>query len=291
MTDLKCVWNEPAILGEGPLWVARENAVYWVDIVGKKVHRYSLADGGHRSWSFATEVTSLAARQQGGFVGTVRDGFAFIDLASGAIKPIDLPESGIAGNRFNDGKADVHGNFWAGSVDEASWKEESGSLYRLNCDLSLRKVEGGYICSNGPAFSKAVKTFYHTETMKRTIYAYDFSRDGEISNKRTFVELKGETEGLPDGMTVDAEDCLWVCHFAGARITRFSPQGEVLQVIPLPVPNITSCTFAGAELDTLFITTARYGMSEADVAKYPLSGSLFSYQPGVKGLPTPLFAG
>jgi len=290
MVDLKCVWEEPAILGEGPLWDARENAVYWVDIVSKKLHRYGLADGARRTWTFETEVTSLAARQQGGFVGTLRDGFAFIDLEGEAVEPVVMPETDLPGNRFNDGKVDAAGRYWAGSMD-AGEKLESGSLYRLDSDLSLHKMDDNYIITNGPTFSVDGKTLYHTDTAKRTIYAFDFSENGAISNKRVFVQLEAEEEGYPDGMTVDSENCIWLCHFAGSRITRYSPEGEVLQVIPMPVPNVTSCTFAGPDLDRLYITTARHLLSEEGIRKHPLSGSLLSCKPGVTGLPTPLFAG
>ena len=193
-------------------------------------------------------------------------------------------------NRFNDGKVDVNGRYWAGSMDDGE-KLETGSLYRLDGDLSLHKMDENYAITNGPAFSVDGRTLYHTDTAKRTIFAFDFSEDGAISNKRVFVQLEAEAEGYPDGMTVDADSCIWLAHFAGSRITRYSPEGKVLQVIPMPVPNITSCTFAGADLDTMYITTARHLLKEEDVRKYPLSGSLFSCKPGVTGLPTPLFAG
>jgi sugar lactone lactonase YvrE len=290
MVDIKCVWEEPAILGEGPLWAARENAVYWVDIVSKKVHRYALADGARRTWTFETEVTSLAERQQGGLVGTVRDGFAFIDLETHTIEPVAMPEADMPGNRFNDGKVDENGRYWAGSMDDGE-KLASGSLYRLDSDRSLQKMDENYSITNGPTFSVDGKTLYHTDTAKRTIFAFDFREDGAISNKRVFVQLEAEEEGYPDGMTVDSENCIWLAHFAGSRITRYSPAGQVLKVIPMPVPNITSCTFAGPDLDTLYITTARHLLSDEDVSKYPLSGCLFSCKPGVTGLPTPLFAG
>ena len=290
MVDLKCVWETPAILGEGPLWVARENALYWVDVVGKQVHHYGIAGEAKKTWNFDTEITSLAPRKQGGFVGTTRKGFAFFDFNSDTVKPemIASFETNIPGNRFNDGKVDFLGRFWAGSGDEANWRDELGSLYRLNADLTVQKIESNYICSNGPAFSVDHKTFYHNETMKGIVYAFDFSSEGEISNKRPFIQFK-DGEGGCDGLTVDSEDCIWVCHFGGGRITRYSPKGELLQTIPFPVPNVTSCTFGGENLDTLFITTARYGMSDEDVAKDPIAGSLFSFKPGVKGLPTQEF--
>ncbi len=292
MVELTCVWEEPAILGEGPLWAASENSLYWVDVVGKKVHRLSLPDNVHKTWLFDTEITSLAQRKKGGFIGTTRHGFAFFDFTSDVVKPKMIAEfeTDVPGNRFNDGKADIHGRFWAGTVDEANWRDETGSLYRMDANLSVKKKDSPYICSNGPAFSVDNKTFYHTETMKGTVHAFDFDEEGEISFKRTFVKLN-DGEGGPDGMTVDSEDCLWVCHFGGGRVTRYSPKGHLLQTVVMPVPNVTSCAFGGADLDTLFITTARYGMSDEDVAKNPLAGRLFSCIPGVKGLPTPMFAG
>jgi sugar lactone lactonase YvrE len=220
----------------------------------------------------------------------MRDGFALIDLETGAVEPMAMPETDIPGNRFNDGKVDGNGRYWAGSMDDGE-KLASGSLYRLDGDLSLHKMDENYSIPNGPTFSLDGKTLYHTDTAKRIIYAFDLSADGAISNKRVFVQLEAEEEGYPDGMTVDSENCIWLCHFGGSRITRYSPAGEIRQVIPMPVPNITSCTFAGPDLDTLYITTARHLLSDEDIRKYPLSGSLFSCKPGVTGLPTPLFAG
>jgi sugar lactone lactonase YvrE len=287
MIDLKCEWEIEATLGEGPLWVAAENAVYWLDIMQQNLHRLSLADGARQSWSFDRMVTSLSPREQGGFVCTVRDGFAFLDLHTGQFEPIVLPEAALSGNRFNDGKVDENGRYWAGSMDE-NGKRETGSLYRLDEDLSCHKMDENYIITNGPTFSADGKTLYHTDSTKRTIYAFDLNEAGDICNKRIFVQLEA-ADGAPDGMTVDSENCLWLCHFGGARVTRYSPAGELLQLIPLPAPHVTSCTFAGENLDILFITTARLHMAEADLAQYPLAGSLFSCKPGVTGRPTPLF--
>lgn len=289
MGDVKCEWEIAAALGEGPLWVARENAVYWVDIVQRQVHRYTITDGTRQSWAFAQQVTSLAERESGGFVCTIKDGFAFIDFDTGTINPITLPEADIPDNRFNDGKVDSAGRYWAGTMDNSE-TVKGGALYRLNRDLSLIKADDDYFICNGPTFSVDGKTLYHTDSPQRTIYAFDMDANGDISNKRVFIQLNDD-EGYPDGMTTDSENCIWLAHFAGSRITRFSPNGEVLQVIPMPVPNITSCTFGGANLDTLYVTTARHNMRESSIEKYPLSGSFFSIKPGVIGLPTPKFAG
>ena len=285
---IECVWQEPALHGEGPLWVERENAVYWVDIGKKQVHRLGLSDGSRTTRAFDTEITSLAVRARGGFACTVRDGFASLDFEKGTWEPIALVEKDVATNRFNDGKVDPAGRFWAGSCDNA-FASPTAALYRLDPDLSVRKIEGGYICNNGPAFSPDGRTLYHTETIGGVIYAFDLAADGSVSRKRGFVRPEGP--GLPDGMTTDAEGCLWVCHFSGSRLTRYSPEGKVLETLPMPVPSPTSCTFGGTDLGTLYITSTPLMLSEADQAKYPLSGSLFACRPGVKGLPTPLFGG
>ena len=176
MVHIQCVWEEPAILGEGPLWVAKENVVYWVDIVSKKVHRYGVADDARRTWAFETVVTSLADRRQGGLVGTVRDGFAFIDLEAGTFEPIAMPEADMPENRFNDGKVDENGRYWAGSMDDGE-KLATGSLYRLDGDLALHKMDTNYSITNGPTFSVDGKTLYHTDTAKRTIFAFDFNEE------------------------------------------------------------------------------------------------------------------
>ena len=288
MSQVTPVWEIPALLGEGPLWVPSQDAVYWVDIFNNRVHRYGHSDGAKTTWTFDFPVTSLAERSSGGFVGTLTDGYASINFGVLSARPIALPEADLPGNRFNDGKVDSSGRYWAGTMD-LEQKAESGSLYRLDPDLSWQQCDSDYIICNGPTFNIDNTIIYHTDSIKRTIYALDMDAAGNLSNKRVFAQFTGDDEGVPDGMTTDSEDCLWVAHFGGARITRYSPAGEILGVIPLPVPNITSCTFAGENLDTLYITTAATALSEADLAKYPLAGSFFRCEPGVTGLPTPLF--
>ncbi|MCY3779305.1 MAG: SMP-30/gluconolactonase/LRE family protein [Chloroflexi bacterium] len=290
MSEVKVAWEIPALLGEGPVWVEAENAVYWVDIFKNKVHRYALADGGKTTWTFDFEVTSLNPRAGGGFIGTIKDGYAWLDFDVLSAQPITLPEADQPNNRFNDGKVDNSGRYWAGTMD-INQVSESGSLYRLDPDLSVRQVDTDYIICNGPTFNLDNSIIYHTDSIKRKIYALDIGADGSLSNRRVFTEFTNDTDGVPDGMTTDSEDCLWVAHFGGARITRYSPAGEILQVVPIPALNITSCTFAGADLDTLYIVTASTAMSDEQLKQYPLAGSLFSYKPGVKGVPTPLFAG
>lgn len=289
MSQVKTLWEIPALLGEGPLWDEQENAVYWVDILNNTVHRYGLKDGAKTSWKFDFEVTSLSRRASGGFVGTVKEGFAEINFSTLSAKPIELPEAGVAGNRFNDGKVDNSGRYWAGTMD-IDQVGANGALYRMDADLSVRKVDDDYIICNGPTFNVDNSVIYHTDSMKNQVYAYDIAGDGSISNKRVFADIP-EEDGVPDGMTTDSEDCVWVAHFGGARLTRFSPAGEILEVVPIPALNITSCAFGGADLDTLYITSARFHMEDSALEQYPLAGSFFGYKPGVKGLATPVFAG
>lgn len=294
MCGIDCLWEEPAVLGEGPLWAAEESALYWLDILGSRVHRLGIRDGARRTWKVKEPITSLAVRRQGGLIGTAFDGFCTVDLTVdeevGRWLELHPPERHRPGNRFNDGKVDAQGRYWAGSMDQAE-REDSGSLYRLDPDLSLHRMDEGYVISNGPAFSPDGSVLYHTDSVRRVVYAFDLRADGGISDKRVFVALQGDDEGQPDGMTVDAEGCIWLCHFGGARLTRYSPRGELLEIVPMPVPNVTSCTFGGPRLDTLYITTARVNLDEAQLRRYPLSGSLFSCRPGVAGLPTHQFAG
>ncbi len=289
INEVICEWREPAVLGEGPLWVEEERALYWLDILGERLYRLAVDDGSRSVLELDQMVTSLVPRAGGGFLGTVRDGFASVDLSGGAVAPIVLPEAELSGNRFNDGKVDGSGRFWAGSMDSAG-KLDTGALYRLDADLSLHLMDDGYIIANGPAFSPDGATLYHTDSVRRVVYAFDLAGDGSISGRSELIALRGE-EGEPDGMTVDAEGCLWLAHFGGSRLTRFSPRGEALEAVPMPVPNVTSCTFGGTDLATLYITTARLHLDTEALERYPLAGSLFSCRPGAEGLPGKAFAG
>ena len=271
------------LLGEGPVWV---EARYFQQS-DSPIH--------HRRWRQADLDISILHHQLESARGWrfrrhQQRWFRFLDFENLSADPIQLPEADVPGNRFNDGKVDNSGRYWAGTMD-LDQQAESGALYRLDPDLSVAKVDEDYIICNGPTFNLENSIIYHTDSIKRVIYALDIGAGGELSNKRVFTRFTEDGDGVPDGMTVDSEDCLWVAHFGGARLSRFSPGGELLETVPLPAPNITSCTFAGAELDTLYITCARIFMSDAELEQYPLAGSLLAFKPGVTGAPTPLFGG
>jgi sugar lactone lactonase YvrE len=276
MSDFRVVWPLRAALGEGPMWSSRENAVYFVDIKKPALHRVSLADNARASWDMPEQLGWVIERRDGqGFIAGFQSGFYELSLDPVARNLIGKPEPDLPGNRRNDAKVDAQGRIWAGSMDDAI-KQTSGALFRLDPDFSWRCMDKGYRIANGPTFNLAGDIIYHTDTASRTIYAYDLSRDGEISNKRDFIRFE-DSWGRPDGMTTDAEDHIWVAHWGGSRVSRFTPDGKLDRAIALPASQITSCVFAGADLNRMFVTSAAGGVDEE------LAGALFEVDPGVRG--------
>jgi sugar lactone lactonase YvrE len=291
MSDVRCLWEAAALLGEGPLWSPREAALYWVDIKAPALHRYRPSDGDKTSWAMPEPIGWVIERANGeGLVAGFKDrGFAFLTPGTMAPETIGQPEPDYPDNRFNDAKADAAGRIWAGTMDDNE-REASGALYRLDPDLDWHRVDRGYTVTNGPAISPDQRTLYHTDTFEGTIYAFDLDGNGKLSNKRSFVTIP-EGDGYPDGMTCDAEGGLWVAHWGGWRVTRFTPGGEVDRVIEMPVAQVTSCAFGGSDYDRLYVTSASVGLGEEDREAQPQAGGLFEIVPGVKGLPAGQFGG
>ena len=271
-------------LGEGTLWSARDNAVYWVDILAPALNRLSLADGRIERWAMPEPLGWVAERAQGGFVAGFQSGFADLTLDPLRIEPFGDPEPHLPGNRMNDGKADAQGRIWCGTMDMAEARE-SGALYRLDADRRWTRVDDGYGVPNGPAFSPCGRWLYHSDTAKRTLYRFTRHEDGSVSGRQPFIRFAGE-DGYPDGMTVDAQGHLWVAHWGGGRISRFTPDGQLDRAIPLPARQVTNIAFGGADLDRMFVSSAAIGLPESEY-----DGALFEVEAGVKGLPTHLFGG
>jgi sugar lactone lactonase YvrE len=289
MSEAKLVWDIRAVLGEGPLWSAREQAIYWVDIKGSMLHRYGL-DGRRESWAVPDFLGWVVERQdKPGLVAGFRTYVAELSLSPFSIRERFKPEPKLLGNRLNDAKVDPAGRIWFGSMDDAE-KDSSGSFYRLDRDFSYHKVDTGYICANGPTFSPDGKRVYHTDSLRNEIYEFDIGADGSLSNKRLFASFEAK-EGSPDGMTTDSEGYLWVALWGGWSIVRLSPDGKRNRSVSLPVSQVTSCCFAGDKLDRLFVTSAKIGLTPEQLAKEPSAGSFFEIDPGVTGLPTAAFAG
>jgi D-xylonolactonase len=281
----EAVWPGGAILGEGPTWSARERAVYWVDVKGKALHRHSLAGEERRSWTMPDMIGWVVERRdRPGFIAGMRTGFAELTLDPLTILPIGEPEPHLPGNRFNDGKADAAGRIWAGTMDNAE-KEASGAFYRLDQDLRWTCVDQGYLVPNGPTFSSNGRALFHVDSALRTIYRFDLDEAGELSGKRVHIRFEKQW-GYPDGLTTDADGCLWIACWGGAQVARFDPDGRLMRHIPMPVAQPTSCVFAGENLDRMFVTSAAIGTSGD-----PLAGALFEIDPEVRGLPINSFAG
>lgn len=294
--QVECLWDAAAELGEGPIWDERSGLLYWLDIEAPAIHRCDGAGRARQSFPIPRRIGCIALRQGGGLIAGLEDGLVMIDLPSSPaagtprITPILDPETDRPGNRFNDGKCDAAGRFWVGTMDQQH-TASSGVLYRLDPDLTIHTMDEGYVVTNGQAFSPDDRTFYHNDSMAGLVYAFDCDpASGSISNRREFLRLP-EDHGLPDGMTVDAEGDLWLAHWGGWRVSRIDPGGGVRQVIALPVAQVTSCAFGGPDLDVLYITSARIGLSPEDLASQPLAGGLFAVEVDARGRPVDRFGG
>jgi sugar lactone lactonase YvrE len=288
--DVKCAIPASAFLGEGPHWSAADGKLYFVDILAPAVCVGDCAAGTYRALPVPELIGFIIPRAKGGFVAGMHGEIRGLDLATGAITTIARPEADRPGNRFNDGKCDRAGRLWAGSL-AINPAPDRGRLWRIGTDGLATEMDRGFHVANGLGWSPDDTVFYFTDTQKLTVYAYDFdAATGAIANRRPFITVP-ESEGKPDGMTVDSEGFLWVAHWDGWCVTRYDPDGKVERVIHLPVPRPTSCVFGGPDLQTLYVTSARIRLSAAQLAEAPLSGSVFSIDTGIRGLPENLYGG
>jgi sugar lactone lactonase YvrE len=267
------------------MWCDSQNALFWVDIFGKKIHRLCPATGQIRSWLVPELIGWIIERRNGnGFVAGLKSGFAFLGLDPVSIEWIGNPETDRPFNRPNDAKADRQGRIWAGTKDDRD-QEATGALYRLDPGLQWSRVDDRYAVANGPTFSLDYRTVFHTDSAARTVYALDLADNGDIVKRRVWLRFEEEW-GYPDGMATDAEGCIWIAHWGGARVSRFRANGKLDRSIAMPTTNITSVTFGGPDLGQMFVTSASYGCEGE-----PDAGALFEVDAGVEGIPTNTFAG
>ena len=282
-----------ADLGEGPAWEAATQTLYWVDIRAGNVHHFNPASGSDDCIHLGQSIGCVAPRRNGGLVLALQGRFATIDPAAGvkSLMPIVQPEPHQPGNRFNDGKCDPAGRFLAGTMDDAE-NAASGSLYSLAPDGMFRILLTGLRISNGLAWSPDGGTFYHIDTPTRQVTAYDYDlASGAIAAPRPVIQVPPEL-GWPDGMTSDTEGKLWIAMWGGARLTCWDPaNGKLMETIPFPALNVSSCAFGGPDLTDLYITSACKEMTAAQLKEYPFSGGLFRLWTKVRGMPTFAFAG
>jgi len=288
--EITCVHDCHAVLGEGPFWDVREQRLYWVDIKSRLIHRFDPSAGRDETWPMPEDVGSLAPRDRGGLVVALKSGFHFYDPVERELAPAALPDGEPANNRFNDGKTDRQGRFWAGSMDDAE-KVPTGGLYCLEPNLRCRKMVDGIICSNSLCWSPDSRTMYYADSWRRTVWAWDFDpATGDIANRRVFITVAADA-GIPDGATVDSEGFIWIAQWGGWRLVRYDPTGKIVRTIMMPVEQPSCPAFGGSSLDIMYVTSASIHLSADRIARQPQAGGLFSVDAGVKGLPEARFRG
>ena len=289
--DPELVVEKRALVGEGSLWDPNSKIVYWVDILSHELYLYDPATGQNRTIPTCQAVGTVVSRKSGGVAVALHNGFATLDLDTEKITPIADPERQIPANRFNDGKCDPAGRFWAGTM-EFDGAPDQGALYCLDVDHSVSKKVEPVSISNGIVWTADSSTMYYIDTVPNTVRAYDYDIDtGNVSNERVVIEHEGG-EGHFDGMSIDEEGMVWIALFDGWGVQRYNPaNGELLRHIRLPVQQTTSCAFGGENLDELYITSAAIGLDDSALRDQPLAGALIKIDPGVKGVPAFSYGG
>jgi sugar lactone lactonase YvrE len=282
----KSVWNLAAELGEGPVWVERDEALWFVDIKKHQVHRYDPATSKKSSWEAPEQVGFVLPAERGGFVAGLESGLHHFDERTGVFDLIVKVEPDKPGNRLNDGVVDAQGRLWFGTMDNRE-KAKSGAFYCF-ADGQL-KATGlhGIAITNGPAVSPDGRILYFVDTLKGTIEAADIRDDGSLRERRPFARIDPK-DGHPDGPTVDSEGCVWISLYAGWEAWRYSPAGELIDRVRFPVANITKIAFGGEDLRTAYATTARQLLTPEDIAKQPEIGDLFEFPVDAPGVPCAL---
>ncbi len=276
------------MLGEGPLWHPGEQALYWVDIGARSVHRWQPDGGRHGVFTLAVPVIALARRAAGGFVVATPKSLAFWNPPDASLRQIAVAEPEKAGARFNDGAVDAEGRFWIGTMKAG---EATSSLYRLDTNRTLSVMASGLTVSNGIGWSPDRRTMYLTDSLSHTIFAYDYDPpSGSIDNRRVFTHTPDEP-GVPDGLAVDSAGFVWSARCRGWKVVRYDPDGTVAAEIRLPVECPTSCAFGGPALDQLYVTSSRDLMTQGTHTTQPLAGDLFRIDAGARGLAEPAYGG
>ena len=277
----KVLWKLNSILGEGTLWVKEHNSIYFVDIKKKRIHILNIKNKKKKTIYINKQIGFLAHIKKNIFILGLERELRIIDLKSKKIIKSIKIENNLPKNRINDGKTDHKGRLWFGTMDNPERSIKKGSLYCLDENLNLRKVDSNYFITNGPAFLDD-NNFYHTDSRRRVIYKIKINKSFKIIKKKIFVKLKTD-EGSPDGMTLDNKKNLWVCHFNGACISVFDKKGKKIHKVNFPAKNITNCTFGGKNNKELFVSSATKSMLRKDYKKYRFSGSFFSIKTNMSG--------
>jgi xylono-1,5-lactonase len=288
VVDVTCVSDASAVLGEGPLWDPDRNVIWWVDIKSSVLHAHDTLTGGNRPQALEHRITALGLTSQGDLVGCGDQGFVRLEIdadLSVSVVAVLATLSEPPGNRFNDGKVDAEGRFWAGTMDDSE-QEARGSLYRFDGSRVVR-VRSGIAVPNGPCFLSD-GTLLATDTSARVITAYTLDASGDPVSERVFARFD-PADGYPDGMAVDEQDHVWVAFWDGGCLRRLSPAGDVVREVLLPVQRPTCPAFGGARLEHLYVSSATIGLDASVRSRQPWSGGLLRLDVGVRGRPVQRF--
>jgi len=282
MGAVRSVLPVQAILGEGPVWVAREQALWFVDIKGRKVHRFHPESGDHKSYDAPAQVGWILPADDGAFLAGLQTGLARFDPIDGRFDLIATPEAATPGNRLNDAAVDPAGRVWFGSMDDAE-EAETGRVYCFD-RCRIRDTGLPAVCiTNGPAISPDGRTLYHTDTLGRVIYKVAIGADDSVGAPEIFATID-EADGWPDGSVCDSEGYVWIGLWGGWRARRYAPDGRIAAEVRLPAANITKIAFGGTDLCTVYATSARKGLDAAALEGQPLAGNIFAFDVEVPGM-------
>jgi sugar lactone lactonase YvrE len=287
-SEPRLVWDLRADLGEGPVWVERDAALWFTDIKSQKIHRFDPENGEKQSWDAPERVGFVLPAESDGFVAGLQSGLHHFEPASGLFSLIVEVEAGLPNNRLNDGVVDPNGRIWFGTMDNGE-RAKSGAFYCFDRGELKRTHLTGIAITNGPAVSPDGNTLYWVDTLAGTISANDIGPDGTLGETRLIVRIPG-SEGHPDGPTVDGEGCIWISLYSGWEARRYSLDGELLERVRFPVSNITKLAFGGPGLRSAFATTARHHLTPDALEQQPLAGGLFRFEADVAGVASPLVA-
>lgn len=287
--EVELVLDSKSELGEGALWNYKTGELLWIDIEGEILNFYNPKTGNNKEMFTGQRIGTVVPTQTGEVLVALQKGIYKLDPDTGSKNRIANPESNLPGNRFNDGKCDPAGRFWAGTMSIKE-KKNAGALYRLDSDNSLHKMIVDVTISNGIVWSADKTKMYYIDTPTHKVVRYDYNNQtGEIVNPKVAVTIPEEM-GFPDGMTIDAEGNLWIALWSGSAVGCWNPKtGELIRTIKVPAKNVTSCAFGDDDLATLYITTARIGTDKESLKKFPHAGGVFKVRPGVKGVPAFFF--
>jgi sugar lactone lactonase YvrE len=279
--EIRCVWPGPCELGEGALWVADEQAVWFVDILGQRLHRYQTATKRHDSWPTPARPGFVVGCAPGGMIVGLAKGLYFFSSATQRFELLTQVELERQENRLNDGTVGPDGALWFGSKNEPE-NAASGAWYRWTGSGEPRRFDDGYVVTNGPAFSVDGCRLYHSDSVRSRVLSRSVSADGRVGENSVFAEIEPGA-GYPDGLAVDSEDCIWVALYAGGALRRYGRDGRLLDVVQLPCAHVTRPSFGGADGRTLYVTTASAGLNKDERARQPQAGAIFELRVRVPG--------